>query len=445
MAEVGAEVGTAAATVTATGRRLRAPLPWPAWRGLVAWLEAERPQWFNWLPVALGCGIAVYFALPSEPSLAAAIAPLPVALLLWLLVRRGSIAAALLGVLVAACLGLALAKLRSDSIAAPVLERRMGPVEVRGFVELVEPRETRGERLTIRVTSIDGVNRDRTPSRVRIRTMNSPAEGVTLKPGDAVRVKAHLAPPSGPVLPGGYDFARGAYFQGLGGIGYALSRAALDREAGSAPDGLALPAAIARLRHDISARVTAALPGQTGAIATALISGERGAISTVTNDAYRDSGLYHVLSISGLHMAIMGGAVFYAVRIALALFPAIALRYPVKKWAAATAILASLGYLAISGAAFATVRSAVTITIMFLAVLLDRPAIAMRNVALSALLILLVWPESLNDVGFQMSFSAVVALVASYESLRRRLLRRAQWPEGAMAKAALFVGGIVLS
>ncbi len=144
-------------------------------------------------------------------------------------------------------------------------------------------------------------------------------------------------------------------------------------------------------------------------------------------------------------MAIMGGAVFYAVRIALALFPSIALRYPVKKWAAATAILASLGYLAISGAAFATVRSAVTITIMFLAVLLDRPAIAMRNVALSALLILLVWPESLNDVGFQMSFSAVVALVASYEALRRRLLRRAQWPEGALAKAGLFVGGIVLS
>ncbi len=417
----------------------------PGCFSVAAWLEHERPQWFNWLPVALGCGIAVYFALPAEPPLWTALAPVPVALLLWILARRGSLAAMLLGLVLAACLGLALAKLRSDSAAAPVLEKRMGPVEVRGFVELVEPRETRGERLTIRVTAIDGVAADRTPRRVRIRAMNKPADGVVLKPGMAIRVKAHLAPPSAPVLPGGYDFARGAYFQGLGAIGYAMSRAEIDASAGPPPGGIHWQAAIARLRQDISARVTHALPGQTGAIATALISGERGAISAATNDAYRDSGLYHVLSISGLHMAIMGGAVFFAVRILLAFFPAIALNYPVKKWAAATAILASLGYLAISGAAFATVRSAVTITIMFIAVLLDRPAIAMRNVALSALLILLVWPESLNDVGFQMSFAAVVALVACYEALRRTLLGRARWPESALAKLGLFAGGIVVS
>lgn len=409
------------------------------------WLERERPQWFNWFPVALGAGIGLYFAAPVEPSAAAALAPLPVAVLFWRLVRRGSVAAMLLGLVATACLGLALAKLRADRVAAPVLERRMGPVEVRGFVEMIEPRETRGERLTIRVASIDGVAAEQTPRRVRVRAMNAPADGVVLKPGMAIKLKAHLAPPSAPVLPGGYDFARGAYFQGLGAIGYAMSRAEIDTTAGPPPDGIAWQAAIARLRQDISARVTAALPGQTGAIATALISGERGAISAATNDAYRDSGLYHVLSISGLHMAIMGGAVFFAVRILLALFPAIALNHPIKKWAAAAAIVASLGYLAISGAAFATVRSAVTITIMFVAVLLDRPAIAMRNVALSALLILLIWPESLTDVGFQMSFAAVVALVASYEALRRMLLGRARWPESVLAKLGLFAGGIVVS
>lgn len=411
-------------------------------RGIQRWLETERAQWFNWVPVALGCGIAVYFALPDEPDRITALAPLPVAVLLWALCRRGGVPAMLLGLVAAGCLGLALAKMRSDGVAAPVLERRMGSVEVRGHVELIEARETRGERLTLRVASIEGVPAERTPRRVRVRTM---AQTAGLKPGDAVRVKAHLAPPAGPSLPGGFDFARGAFFQQLGGVGYALSRAETDDSAGPPPPGIGWAAAVAGLRQEISARVAAALPGQTGAIAMALISGERGAISAATNEAFRDSGLYHMLSISGLHMAIMGGSVFYAVRMLLALFPSIALRYPTKKWAAVAAIGASLGYLVISGAAFATVRAAVTITVMLVAILLDRPAIAMRNVAVSALVILLVWPESLNDVGFQMSFAAVVALVSCYEAARRRLLGRARWPEGAAARAGLFLAGIVLS
>lgn len=407
------------------------------------WLESERPAWFSWLPVALGAGIAGYFALPREPGLWAALAPLPVATVVWLACRRGSILAMLAGLLVAASVGLALAKIRSDRVAAPVLERRMGLVEVRGFVELVEPRQTRGERLTLRVTSIEGLAAEKLPRRVRIRTMSASAG---LKPGDAVKVKATLAPPSGPVLPGGYDFARGAYFQGLGGIGYALTRAEIDTKAGSTASALLQwQAAVARLRQEIGARVTASLPGQTGAIANALITGERGGISAATNEAFRDSGLFHMLSISGLHMAIMGGAVFYALRFAFALVPSVALRYPIKKWAAVAAIIASFAYLMISGAAFATVRSALTITIMFLAILLDRPAIAMRNVALAALIILMIWPESLNDVGFQMSFAAVVALVACYEDLRHRLLVRNAWPEGALSNIGLFFAGIVLS
>lgn len=433
----------------AAGRAATSVAAWPSAGGvgnrsggLLLWLERERPQWFSWLPVALGGGIAGYFALPQEPSPGVALLPFPVALLVWGLCRRGSLAAAVAGAILVAALGFGLAKLRADSVSAPVIERRMGPVEVRGYVELIEPRDKRGERLTLQVTAIAGLAADAVPRRVRVRTLTV-SDG--LKPGDAVRIKAHLAPPSGPALPGGYDFARGAFFQRLGGIGYALHRAEPDPEAGPPPRSLQFGAAVARLRQDIGARITAALPGQTGAIATALINGERGAISAATNDAYRDSGLFHMLSISGLHMAIMGGAVFVSVRFALALVPSVALRFPIKKWAAAAAILASLGYLMISGAAFATVRSAVTITIMFVAVLLDRPAIAMRNVALSALVILLIWPESLNDVGFQMSFAAVVALVACYEAARRRLLARPAWSQGPMAQFGLFFSGIVLS
>jgi competence protein ComEC len=147
-------------------------------------------------------------------------------------------------------------------------------------------------------------------------------------------------------------------------------------------------------------------------------------------------------------MVIMAGAVFYVLRLGLAVFPSIALRYPIKKWAAVGAILGAFGYLMISGAAFATVRSYVMITIMFLAVLLDRPAIALRNVALAALAILVVYPESLLDAGFQMSFAAVTGLVSAYEWLRRR--REARGNAGAeeagpVRRAGRFVGEIVLS
>ncbi len=250
-------------------------------------------------------------------------------------------------------------------------------------------------------------------------------------------------PPAEPALPGDYDFGRQAWFERLGALGYSWTAAAPDLNAAPPPRDLRAWAAIEQLRAGIAQRVTAVLPGQTGAIAVALITGERGGITDATNTAFRDSGLLHVLSISGLHMAVMAGAVFYLVRLILASFPALALVYPIKKWSAAAAMLGTLAYLMISGSSFATVRSAIMIAIMFLAVILDRPALALRNVALAAALILVLFPESLFDVGFQMSFAAVVALISVYEALRGRgtLLSR----RGPVTGIALFMGGIVLS
>jgi competence protein ComEC len=169
------------------------------------------------------------------------------------------------------------------------------------------------------------------------------------------------------------------------------------------------------LRAAINARIKAALPGETGAIAVALITGERGGISENVTESMRDSGLTHILSISGLHMAIMAGTVFWLARALLALVPGLALRYPIKKWAAALALAAATFYLALSGAAVPTVRSWIMMSIVLIAVMLDRPALTMRNVALAALAILLVAPESLFDASFQMSFAAVVTLIALYE------------------------------
>jgi competence protein ComEC len=406
-------------------------------------LEAEHDRWFLWLPVLFGSGIATYFLLPVEPSMLVAVLAAVAALALYLGGPRAGLAGPVSAAFLTATVGLGVAKLRTEFVRAPVLDAQVGPIDVYGFVELVEPRATKGQRLTILVAAMEKREANAWPARVRIRTLS---ENSALKPGDAVRVKATLSPPPGPALPGDYDFARAAWFSGLGAVGFAVGAAETDANVGEAPLSLRLSAAVARVRQAIGRRVVAALPGETGAIANALITGERGGISETTNQAFRASGLFHILSISGLHMVVMAGAVFVLIRLVLAAIPAIALRYPTKKWAAVGAMVGALGYLMISGAAFATVRSYIMISIMFVAVLLDRPALALRNVALAALLILLLWPESLLDPGFQMSFAAVVCLVSVYEWLRARDEAREGWMRrGPLARAMAFFGGIVTS
>lgn len=404
-------------------------------------LDGERPRFFLWSPVALGAGIAGYFALPFEPGLATCLAPAAIALILLAGLPRGSLVAALAAFLTLAGLGGLIAKVRVESVRAPVLEKRMNSVIVTGLIERVEPRDERGARLTILVESLGTLDAAHRPRRVRVRTLSVNA---VPKTGERVELTATLSPPAEPSLPGAFDFARTAWFDGIGGVGFAFATPKILPPLAAAPTlEFAFRAGIESLRATINARLSAVLGGQTGAIAEALVTGERGRISKATNDVFRESGLFHILSISGLHMVIMAGAVFYAVRLALAAVPALALRFEIKKWAATAGIAAALGYLAISGGAFATVRSAVMIVIMFTAILLDRPALALRNVALAALLILLVYPESLFDAGFQMSFAAVVGLVAAYEVVRQRFERRGE--PHPILRVLMFFGGIVFS
>ncbi len=408
---------------------------------LLALLEAEQARWFLWVPVLVGLGVGLYFSLSFEPHLLTVLSGLAAAVALRMAVPRRTELVLATNVIVAIALGFALAKVRVEWVRAPVLARQMRSVEVRGYVELIEPRAKRGERLTLRVTKLGDLGEDARPVRVRVTTGKT---APWLRAGDPVRLRATLQPPSGPALPGGYDFARAAWFDRLGAVGYTWTAPKRDPTLGAPPVTLRLWAHVERLRHAIGRRITAALPGETGAIANALITGERGAIPEDTTSAFRDSGLLHVLSISGLHMAIMAGSVFFLVRLVLAAFPGIALRYAIKKWAAVAATLGAIAYLLVSGSSFATVRSAIMISIMFAAVLLDRPALALRNVGLAAILILLVFPESLLNVGFQMSFAAVVALVAVYETFAKR----GGWtfiPQGPWAKLVFFFVGIVVS
>ncbi|SDP25275.1 competence protein ComEC [Filomicrobium insigne] len=416
---------------------LRAPFAW-----MSAQLEAERAGWFYWQPVAFGTGCALYFALPLEPAVWFFLAVSLAATVL--IIMRPS--ATLLGSLIAftglASLGLVAAKLRTEWVRAPVLQTQIGPVAVRGIVELIEPKAEGGERLTLRPLSVDKLTPNALPARIRVTTRN-PTAGVSL--GDQITLTANLSPPPRAALPGGYDFARYAWYRGIGAVGYSTSPPIVIED--GAPENLAqtLETWVARLRKHIGDRITAALPDERGAIATALITGERGGISDATNEIYRASGIYHILSISGLHMAIMGGSVFVALRFLFALFPSIALRFPIKKWAAVGAMFGAFGYLMISGGTFATARAFLMITVMFSAMLLDRQAVALRNVAVAAFILLILFPESVIDPGFQMSFAAVIALVASYEAINQRFRAPSAPHRGVHMRFFYFFSGIVLS
>lgn len=403
-------------------------------------LDRERQRFFLWSPVALGGGIALYFSLRTEPELWLVFVPLAAALILQRLIARGTLASAAMTAIVLAAAGFAIAKVRVETVRAPVLEKPIRNVVLAGTVIRVEPRPPRGARVTINVAELGSLKANARPRTVRVRVL---ANDLKIQPGDRIRLTASLAPPAKPALPGAFDFARTAWFEGLGAVGYAVKRPVIEPRGPAATYGEAMSRGVAQFRQAITARIHAVLPGETGAIAAALITGERGGISPETNDAYRGSGLFHILSISGLHMVIMAGAVFFSVRLVLAAIPALALRYPIKKWAAVAGIAAAVGYLSISGAAFATVRAAIMIVIIFGAVLLDRPALALRNVALSAFAILLLYPESLFDAGFQMSFAAVTGLVATYEEVRRRMGRRDE--PHPILRVLLFFGGIVFS
>lgn len=407
-----------------------------------AQLAGERSRFITWVPVLLGLGIAAYFSLPAEPSLAAAVLPALAAGVLWLLSSRAMLARSVATLLLLGGIGFLLAKVRTEWVRAPVLDTPLRSATVTGILERIEPHAKRGHRLTIRVSSISDLEAARTPRRVRVRVMAPVGD---IAPGDPLRLKATLSPPAPPPIPGGYDFARAAYYESVGGVGYALK--APERLAKAEDDAnwaLRVRARIEGIRREISARIAAALPGERGAMATALITGERGGISEATTAAYRDSGLIHILSISGLHMAIMAGAVFASVRLLLAMIPALALRYPIKKWAAFAGIIGAVLYLAVSGGAAATVRAAIMMVVFFGAVMLGRPALALRNVALSALVILVLFPESLLDVGFQMSFAAVVALISGYEALGPHL-ERTRSSAYAAGRIGQFIAGILLS
>jgi competence protein ComEC len=381
---------------------------------------AERDRWPLWLPVALGTGIGVYFALPFEPAWPWAVVAVVagVAAMFGIAGTHNAVGRVALAALAAIAFGFALAKTRTEMVAAPVLERQIGPLGIDARVVSAEG-HGKGIRIVFADIRSKRLTPEQTPERIRVSVR---AETPLPAPGSWMHLTAVLMPPPSPAAPGAYDFGRSAYYLRLGAVGYAYGR----------PKPIAPLAPprwqdryelfVSALRARMTTRIHAILPGSTGGIASALITGDRGAISDEDEQALRDAGLAHVLAIAGLHMALVGGGLFWVLRALLAAIPAIALQYPIKKWAAVAALGAASFYLMVSGASSASTRAFIMLATMLFAILVDRPALSMRTLALAATIILILGPESLIEPGFQMSFAAVVGLiaVAEWEAARPR-------------------------
>ena len=401
-------------------RLTRLPSLGQVWGEIDAEVRTQADRAFLWTPVAYGLGAAIYLGLKTEPPLwpliwaAALAAVIAAAARRWSPWRGLAIMAALAAVI--AC-GFAGARLRTELAAAPIAPAHLGVVPVEGFVVDVANPSDRGARLLIAPVSVGGLAPGQVPKRVRLVI---PADDV-LGPGAPIRVLALLDPPPGPAAPGAYDFARDAWFEGIGGVGLAMKPPTII-DLAPPPWPLRMVMAINAARWSLAERLAGDMqrvmgPDDGGAagLAVTVTTSHEDWLDSQSRDDLRGSGLAHMLAIAGLHTAAVSGFVFFALRLGVAAWPWLALRVSGKKVAALGGLLAVAVYLVLSGAHPPARRAAITASVAFIAILFDRRAISLHSLSIAALLILLIQPEVVVSPGFEMSFCATASLVALAE------------------------------
>lgn len=365
----------------------------------------------NWLVVGFALGIALWLVLPQpwQWGLLLVIC-LGVAVVSALIMasdgRFGWLRAASIGMAIMVAAGCATVWTKSSLVGAPAIKRPM----VVWLTGRIEQRREQGAQGRVRLTL-----KAYLPADARLADGGKPAwvrlnldladDSPLLTEGAVVRLRARLMPPAPPMLPGAHDFARSAWFAGLVATGSVLGPPEIIRAANGGER-------LAQWRRELSQHVRQQLAGTPGAIASAFATGDRGAISQQDEEAMRDSGLTHLLSISGLHVsAVVAAGYVLAIRL-LALSPWLALRIPLPLAAAASGALLGVGYTLLTGADVPTIRSCLGALLVLVALAAGRDPLSMRMVAIAAFLVLLFWPEALFGPSFQMSFSAVIAIVA---------------------------------
>lgn len=401
----------------------------------------QRQNAFLWCPVFLALGIGLYFSLDFEPPLILSIIIWLIASILLLLVfhtREEGLSKRIVYylsfALVLITTGFTASNIRTQIVYTPVLEKKVGAAEVTGTIKSIEQLEgKKGSRIILGNVSIENLAAEKNPRLIRLQVRADE----NLAPGQKIKGLSGLNPPSSAVLPGAFNFRRYLYFQSIGAVGFFYRAPEIIEEG-------AVHSSLSTLRQKIALRIESILPPREAGFVTALITGQRKGISDIDQKAMRDAGLAHILAISGLHVGFVAGALFFTLRLAMAAIPALALQYPIKKIAAIAAMCGALFYMALAGATIPTQRAVLMSGIVFLAIILDRTPISLRLVAFSGFVILLTAPESLLSASFQLSFAAVVSLIAFYEATRKYwavLYQRSGIPN----KVGLYFLGVIVT
>jgi competence protein ComEC len=404
---------------------------------------------FLFAPVMIGLGCALWFCFPNDlppwPWLGAVIA----ASSSVALVLKGSPLRLALIVFSLILGGMMLAQAETWRRSTVILDSAV-TTDVVGVVERSEMAAGGRTRYVLSLQSTANPQLRRPPGQISViaRSRHEPFEN-----GAVIAGRARLSPPSGPALPGLHDFAFSAYFDGIGAVGYFYRAPQRVAELEVARGWRhAAQRWLFDLRARIGNRIRTTAPGDAGAFAAAIVTDERRAISDETVEALRVSGLAHIVAISGLNMALAAGIFFVGLRTLLAAFPGFAQAVPVKKLAAAGALAMVTCYYLISGFGVSAQRAYIMMAVMLVAVLLDRPSISLRNVALSALIIIAWSPSEILGPSFQMSFAATAALVAGYGAWAGRARREQHEPlpfrhpmVTSTVAAWKFLAGIILT
>ena len=370
-------------------------------------LSSEFVRFPLWVPVLLGAGIAWYFGQNSPPSLLPyAVALLLVAIILPWAHKRAALFF-LLAAAMALLMGVVTSGIRLHRVAAPVLAEPVFFKPVIGTVEDIQHREKK-IRLVLADPEIEGLAASETPKRLSI-TLKKLDTRLTI--GDRIALPAMLFPPPSPAMPGAYDFSRMFYFSQLGAVGFSPRQPEIQGRAQQPR----WQEKITNLRLSIADHLQSVMGKDMGAIAAALMVGDQSRVPEAISDSMRESGIYHILSISGLHMTLATGLIFFTLRMLLVLIPHTAIHWPNKKIAAVGGLLGGLAYLLLAGSPVPAVRAYIMVACVLVAVLVDRRGISMVSLAWAATIILVIMPESLFSASFQLTFAATLAIVALYE------------------------------
>ncbi|MEM0900302.1 MAG: ComEC/Rec2 family competence protein [Pseudomonadota bacterium] len=393
-----------------------------SWFQTAVQTEIQKGSFFVWTPVFLGAGSVVYLRAAPEPQITHLVSGLAFLGVMTALVFA-KVQSSLPRLLALAALlmvaGALASKMQTDRIGTQMLGSAIS-THITGVIQSIERRANGSVRFTIDLTSTSKPKLKYAPDRIRVVARK--VEGLDRWPyanGYWIEGRVRLTPPSSPFRPGGYDFAFANYYAGIGANGFFLGAARvvgprLEYQQSRAD---AFKYAIDNARMRLADRITGGDEPSTGLIvASALVTGDRSAIPEEVSVALRRSGLAHILAISGLHMALVSGTILFAVRSGMSLAPAMSSRWPIKKYGATAALASATAYLIMSGGSVATQRAWLMLSIMLIALCLDRSAVTMRNLALAAVFILLIAPNEVMGPSFQMSFAATGALIAVYRS-----------------------------